>query len=170
MTVRDRARGIDPRAITARRMPESTSTFHTFDRNAYDPSLVRAALLDLTATPGRRIRGRDQIARTISLTVRLSDDSTVERTRALAQPSAHTDDPPVTVFRILDSLALQRARIRRLVTTAEILRPAEEGPGTQISLDTARESRLCLEPVLDRINARYGRRLAGPAGAYRHAS
>ncbi|MFI8769406.1 hypothetical protein ACIGN6_31505 [Streptomyces sp. NPDC053792] len=169
-TLRDRARGIDPRAITARRMPESTSAFHAFDRDVYDPALVRAALLDLTVTLGQRIRGRDQIARKMTLTVRFADGSAIDRTRALAQPSAHTDDLRVAVFRILDSLGFQRARIRRLVLTAEDLRRSEEGPGTQISLDPARENRLSLEPVLDRINARYGRRLAGPAGAYRHAS
>lgn len=131
----------------------------------YDPVLVRAALLDLTVTLGQRIRGRDQIARKVTLTVRFADGSTIGRTRALAQPSAHTDDLRVVVFRILDSLGFQRARIRRLVLTAEGLRPAGEGPGTQISLDPARENRLTLEPVVDQINARYGRRLAGPAPA-----
>ncbi|MFC8981819.1 hypothetical protein ACFT6Z_25400 [Streptomyces sp. NPDC057131] len=48
---------------------------------------------------------------------------------------------------------------------AEDLRLAGEGRGTQISLDHECEDRLRLEPVLERINARYGRRLAGPAGA-----
>ncbi|MCX5231421.1 hypothetical protein [Streptomyces sp. NBC_00233] len=151
-------------------MPESTSAFHAFDRDAYDPVLVRAALLDLITTLGQRIRGRDQTARKLTLAVRFADGSTVERTRALPQHSAHTDDLRVTVFRIPDSLAFQRARIRRLLVTVEDLRPAGEGPGTQISLDPAREDRLSLEPVLDRINTRYGRRLAGPAGAYRKAS
>ncbi|MFC9595617.1 hypothetical protein ACFTUC_38180 [Streptomyces sp. NPDC056944] len=169
-TLRDRARGIDPRAITARRLPESTSAVHAFDRDMYDPVVVRAALLDLTVTLGQRIRGRDQIARKMTLSVRFADGSVIDRTRALAQPSAHTEDLRVTVFRILDSLGFQRARIRRLVLTADDLRPADEGPGTQMSLDPAREHLLSLEPVLDRINARYGRRLAGPAGAYRHAS
>ncbi|MFE6788123.1 hypothetical protein ACFVFF_38365 [Streptomyces sp. NPDC057680] len=169
-TLRDRACGIDPSTVAARRMPESTSAFHAFDRDVYDPVLVRAALLDLVTTLGQRIRGRDQIARKLALAVRFADGSTVERTRALLQPSAHTDDLRVTVFRILDSMAFQRARIRRLLVTIEDLRPAGEGPGTQISLAPARENRLSLEPVLDRINSRYGRRLAGPAGSYRKAS
>ncbi|WP_328484925.1 DinB/UmuC family translesion DNA polymerase [Streptomyces zaomyceticus] len=147
-------------------MPESTSAF---DRDVYDPILVRAALLDLVTTVGQRIRSRDQIARKLTLAVRFADGSTIERTRTLPQPSAHTDDLRVTIFRNLDSIALQRARIRRLLVTVEELRPASEGHGTQTSLDPARENRLSLEPVLDRINTRYGRRLVGPAGAYRRA-
>ncbi|WP_331725353.1 hypothetical protein [Streptomyces zaomyceticus] len=107
--LRDRARGIAPRAITARRMPESTSAFHAFDRDVYDPVLVRAALPDLVTTVGQRIRGREQIARKLTLAVRFADGSTVERTRALPQPSAHTDDLKVTVLRNLDSMAFQRA-------------------------------------------------------------
>ncbi|GHG41903.1 DinB/UmuC family translesion DNA polymerase [Streptomyces zaomyceticus] len=136
-TLRDRARGIDPRAVTARRMPESTSAFHAFDHDVYDPVLVRAALLDLVTALGQRIRGRDQIARELTLAVRFADGSTVERTRTLPQPSAHTDDLRATVFRILDSMAFERARIRRLLVTVEDRRPAGEGPGTQTSLDPA---------------------------------
>ncbi|MFD3729761.1 hypothetical protein [Streptomyces sp. NPDC058671] len=49
---------------------------------------------------------------------------------------------PSATFRILDSLALQRTRIRHITLTAEDLHPADEGLGTQISLDPAREHRL----------------------------
>ncbi|MER5966795.1 hypothetical protein [Streptomyces sp. NPDC002057] len=169
-TLRDRARGIDPRAVTAHRMPQSTSTFHAFDRDVYDPVLFRAGLLDLAVTLAERVRRREQVIRKVTLSVRFADGTTLDRTRALPHPSAHTEDLRTATFRILDSLAFQRARIRRITLTAEDLRPADEGPGTQISLDLAREQRLSLEPVLDRINNKYGRRLAGPAGAYRRAS
>lgn len=68
------------------------------------------------------------------------------------------------------SVAFQWARIRRITLTAEDLRPAGEGPGTQISLDPAREDRLTLEPVIDRLNSRWGHTVVRPAGAYRRAS
>ncbi|MGW7433327.1 DNA polymerase Y family protein [Streptomyces sp. NPDC054861] len=169
-TLRERARGIDPRAVAVARMPESTSASFGFDRDMYDPVLVRAALLDLAVELGDRIRGRGQIARGLTLTVRLADGGTAQRTRRLPAPSAHTEDLRTGTLRLLDAMAFQRARIRRLTLTAEDLRPADDGPGTQLSLDQARENRLRLEPVIDRINAKYGRRLAGPAAAYRHAS
>ncbi|MFE5634010.1 hypothetical protein [Streptomyces sp. NPDC056543] len=66
-------------------------------------------------------------------------------------------------------IAFQRARIRRITLIAEDLGSADDGPGTQLSLDHAREKRLRLEPVIDEPNARYGHRVAGPAGAYRKA-
>ncbi|MDV9190803.1 hypothetical protein R6L23_21740 [Streptomyces sp. SR27] len=142
-------------------MPQSTSTFHAYDRDVYDPVLVRAGLLDLVVTLAERIRRREQIARKVTLSVRFADGSTLDRTRALPQPSGHTEDLRTATFRILDSFAFQRARIRRITLTTEDLRPADEGPGTQFSLDPARENRLSLELVTDRINQRYGRRLAG---------
>ncbi|MEU8526466.1 hypothetical protein AB0C77_12840 [Streptomyces sp. NPDC048629] len=167
--LRDRARGIDPRTVTASRMPDSTTAATAFPTDTLDPAVVRAALLDLVVTLGGRIRRRDQVARALTLTVRLADGSTVTRTRALDRPSHHTEDLRTTAMRILDAYGFQRARLRRLTLTAEDLRPADTGPGTQLSLDAGREDRLRLEPVLDRINARWGRRLAGPAGAYRKA-
>ncbi|MFB6895690.1 DinB/UmuC family translesion DNA polymerase [Streptomyces hydrogenans] len=59
--LRDRARGIDPRTITAHRMPESTSAHTAFRRDETDAASVRAAVLDLAATVGERIRRRDQV-------------------------------------------------------------------------------------------------------------
>ncbi|MFC9259181.1 hypothetical protein ACFT25_05040 [Streptomyces hydrogenans] len=59
--LRDRARGIDPRTITAHRMPKSTSAHTAFRRDETDAASVRAAVLDLAATVGERIRRRDQV-------------------------------------------------------------------------------------------------------------
>ncbi|MEU8623138.1 hypothetical protein [Streptomyces sp. NPDC048623] len=171
--LRDRARGIDPRGVTAARMPESTSTSHAFGVDTYDPVRVRAALLDLVVTLATRVRSREQVTRRLTLDVRFADSTTLERTKTLPAPSAHTEDLRAGAFRLLDSMGFQRARIRGLTLIAEDLRAVDEGPGTQISLDRERENRLLLEPVLDRINSRYGhpgRRLAGPAGAYLKAS
>ncbi|MFF8513388.1 hypothetical protein ACF064_35610 [Streptomyces sp. NPDC015492] len=169
-TLRARARGIDPRAVAVQRVPESTTESFAFDRDVYDPVLVRAALLDLAVTLGERIRGRGQIAGGLTLAVRLAGGGTTERTRRLPQVSAHTEDLRTGTLRLLDAMAFQRARIRRLTLTAEDLCPADDGPGTQLSLDDAREARLRLEPVIDKLNARYGHRVAGPAAAYRKAS
>ncbi|GAA3388795.1 hypothetical protein [Streptomyces roseoviridis] len=167
--LRDRARGIDRRTVTPGRLPAAATVSHAFERDVLDPVLLRAALLDLVATLAERLRAREQIARGLTLTVRLADGADVERTRRLPAPSAHTDDLRTALWRIWDAMAYQRARIRRLVLTAEDLAPAEEGPGTQLSLDPAREARHRVEPVLDAINARYGRPLVRPAGAYRKA-
>ncbi|MFF9150482.1 hypothetical protein ACF1BN_37150 [Streptomyces sp. NPDC014861] len=168
--MRERARGIDPRTITAHRMPESTSAHTGFHRDETDAATVRAAVLDLVVTVGERIRRRDQVARKVTLTVGLAGGGSVTRTRALPAASGHTEDLRSAAYRILDGMALQRARIRRLVLTAEDLAAADAGPGTQVSLDPEREARLRVEPVIDRLNARWGHPVVRPAGAYRHAS
>ncbi|MFE4594370.1 DinB/UmuC family translesion DNA polymerase [Streptomyces laurentii] len=111
--------------------PQSTSASNAsnaFDVDTIDPVRVRAALLDLVVTLAGRIRGRGQTARTMVLTVRLAGGARVQRTRALPAPSTHTDDLPTATFRILNSMAFQRARIRHLPLTADGLRPADEGP------------------------------------------
>ncbi|MFF0751998.1 hypothetical protein [Streptomyces sp. NPDC004267] len=167
--LRQRARNIDPRTVAPRRLPEAGSVSHSFERDMLDPVLLRAVLLDLVATLAERIRGRDQIARALTLSVRLADGSRVERTRRLPAPSAHTDDLRTALWQIWDALAFQRARVRGFTLTAEDLAPAATGPGTQLSMDPAREARHQVELVLDKINQKWGHTLVRPAGAYRKA-
>ncbi|MFE5302160.1 hypothetical protein [Streptomyces sp. NPDC056632] len=122
--LRQRARGIDPRAVVARRLPEAATVSHTFDRDMLDPVLLRGALLGLVATLAERTRGRDQVTRTLTLSVRFADGSRREKTRRLPAPSNHTDDLRTTLWQIWDAMAYQRARIRTLTLTAEELAPA----------------------------------------------
>ncbi|MFF5428111.1 MULTISPECIES: hypothetical protein [Streptomyces] len=164
-----RAHGIDPRAVVARRLPETSSVSHRFERDMLDPVLLRAALLDLVVTLAERLRAREQVAGALSLSVRLAGGGSVDKTRRLPAPSHHTDDLRTALWRIWDALAFQRARIRGLTLTAEDLTSDGTGPGTQLSLDPAREARHRVEPVLDAINAKYGRAAVRPAGAYREA-
>ncbi|MER7625363.1 hypothetical protein [Streptomyces sp. NPDC126503] len=163
------ARGIDPRAVVARRLPEISSVSHGFDRDMLDPVLLRAALLDLVVSLAERLRARDQVAGGLSLSVRHAGGGTVEKTRRLPAASHHTDELRTVLWQIWDALAFQRARIRALTLTAEDLASADSGPGTQLSLDPAREARHRVEPVLDRINAKFGRAGVRSAGAYRRA-
>ncbi|MEU3629130.1 DNA polymerase Y family protein [Streptomyces fradiae] len=167
--LRDRTRGADRRAVTPHRLPQAATVSHDFERDMLDPVLLRAALLDLVVTLAERLRARRQIARALTLNVRFAGGTGVEKTRRLAAASAHTDDLRTALWQIWDAMAYQRARIRRLILTAEDLAPAETGPGTQLSLDPAREARHRVEPLLDAINRRYGRTLVRPAGAYREA-
>ncbi|MFJ6355014.1 hypothetical protein ACIQKB_36855 [Streptomyces sp. NPDC092046] len=85
-TLPDRARGIDPRRVAPRPLPEAASLSHAFDRDMLDPVLLSAALLDLLAALAERIRRRDQVARALTLPVRLADGSRTERTRRLLAP------------------------------------------------------------------------------------
>ncbi|MFD9394854.1 hypothetical protein ACFWBB_30215 [Streptomyces sp. NPDC060000] len=59
----DRARGIDPRPVTPRSLPTSSSVSHTFPRQTLDGAEVRAALLELVGQLGLLLRRRGQVAR-----------------------------------------------------------------------------------------------------------
>ncbi|GAA3897502.1 hypothetical protein GCM10022244_04740 [Streptomyces gulbargensis] len=160
-----RARGIDPRAVVAYRPPETSSVSHGFDRDIVDPVLLRAALLDLVVSLAERLRARDQVAGGLSLSVRLAGGGTVEKTRRLPAASHHTDELRTVLWQIWDALAFRRARTRALTLTAEDLTPA----GAELSVDPAREARHRVEPVPDRVQAKFGRAGVRPAGAYREA-
>ncbi|MER7600221.1 DinB/UmuC family translesion DNA polymerase [Streptomyces hydrogenans] len=145
-------------------MPESTGAHTSFGRDDTDAASVCAAVLGLVVTVGERIRRRDQVARKVTLTVGLAGAASVSRTRTLPAASGHTENLRSAAYRILDGMAIQRARVLRIVLTAE------EGPGTQLSLDPEREARLRIEPVLDRLTARWGHPVVRPAAAYRNVS
>jgi DNA polymerase-4 len=169
LRLRDRARGIDPRTVTPTALPSWTRERRTFDWDTLDPETVRTALLECAVALGARLRTRQPSAGALALEIALAGGSTITRTRQLPEPSAHTDDLRTSSYRMFDVLHLQRARIRGITLTADRLAPA--GPaGGQISLDRARENRLHAEPVIDRLNARFGPGAVRPASlAWRKA-
>ncbi|WP_225847322.1 hypothetical protein [Streptomyces sp. HPF1205] len=167
--LRDRARGIDPRTVTPTALPSSTRERRTFDWDTLDPETVRTALLECAVALGARLRTRQQTAGALTLEVALAGGSTITRTRQLPEPSAHTDDLRTSAYQMFQALHLQRARIRGTTLTADRLAPAGTAGG-QISLDRARENRLRAEPVIDRLNARFGPGAVRPASlAWRKA-
>ncbi|MFF3489526.1 hypothetical protein ACFYXC_40820 [Streptomyces sp. NPDC002701] len=69
---------------------------------------------------------------------------------------------------VADAAGLQRGRLSGLVLKGEDL--IDAGRATrQISLDPARENRLAVEAVSDRIRHRFGAGAIGPAAALLHA-
>ncbi|MFE6813563.1 hypothetical protein [Streptomyces sp. NPDC057675] len=137
-TLRQRARGIDPRAVVPLRRPESTSARHDFQRDMLDPVLIRAALLDLVAELAERLRARGQIACGLTLSVRLADSARVERTRKLPTPSGHTEDLRTAVWRSWDALRTARLDARR-VGRRRVLRTRGRGDALSVM-------RICKSP------------------------
>ncbi|MFB7397766.1 hypothetical protein [Streptomyces sp. NPDC056191] len=137
-TLRQRAHGIDPRAVVPLRRPESTSASHNFQRDMLDPVLIRAALLDLVAELAERLRARGQIARALTLSVRLADSARVERTRKLPTPSGHTKGLRTAVWRSWDALRTARLDARR-VGRRRVLRTRGRGDALSVM-------RICKSP------------------------
>ncbi|WP_371673811.1 hypothetical protein OG985_42710 [Streptomyces sp. NBC_00289] len=165
----DRARGIDPRPVVPRLLPASAVVRRVFDRHILDGATVRAALLDMVVRLGIRLRQRDQVARALTLTLKFAGGTSWERTRRLPEPSAHDDDLRRLAYQLMDAAGLQRGRLIALALKGEDLVDADR-VAEQISLDSAREARLIAETAIDRVRAKFGPGVIGPAAVYRRVS
>ncbi|MFC8433349.1 hypothetical protein [Streptomyces sp. NPDC057253] len=165
----DRARGIDPRPVAPRALPASASVRCAFDEHTLDGAIVRASLLQLVVRLGSRLRGRDQVARALTLTLTFAGGGSWEKTRRLAAPSAHEDDLRRLAYQLMDAAGLQRGRLTGLVLKGEDLIDADQAP-RQLSLDDTREARLAAETAIDRVRDKFGPRVIGPAAVFRRAS
>ncbi|MGC0335027.1 DNA polymerase-4 [Streptomyces sp. SLBN-8D4] len=165
----DRARGIDPRPVVPRALPATASMRYRFDEHTLDGAVVRAALLKLVVRLGTRLRGRGQVARALTLTLKFAGGSSWEKTRRLTAPSGHEDDLRQLANQLMDAAGLQRGRLTGLILKGEDLLDADQAP-RQLSLDDAREARLAAEGAVDRIRDKFGPRVIGPAAVFRCAS
>jgi DNA polymerase IV len=167
----DRARGIDPRPVVPRALSASATVRHRFPHHTLDGATVRAALLDLVVQLGLMLRRRGQAARALTLTLRFAGGTTWEKTRRLAEASAHDEDLRILAYQLMDAAGLQRARLTGIALKGEDLIDADQ-VAQQISLDEARESRLVAEQTMDRIRAKFGPGSVGPAATahFRRAS
>ncbi|MFC7011707.1 hypothetical protein ACFQMH_08320 [Streptomyces viridiviolaceus] len=164
----DRARGIDPRPVVPRALPASATVRRTFGRHTLDGAEARAALLGLVVALGRLLRRRGQAARALTLTLKFAGGTSWEKTRRLAEPSAHDEDLRTLAYRLTDAAGLQRGRLTGIVLTAGDLVDAGQ-VAEQISLDTAREARLVAETAVDRVRDKFGPGVIGPAAVFRRA-
>ncbi|MFC4607307.1 hypothetical protein ACFO9E_05670 [Streptomyces maoxianensis] len=162
--LQERARGVDRRIVVAGHVSRSVSVRTDFAMDVLDGPQMRAASLRLSAELGALLRSRRQAARALTLVVRLADGQDVTKFRSLPAASAHTDDLRQTVSSVLDGFGLQRARIRRVALTAQVVDAVHAH--TQLTLDQGREARLRVEPVMDALNARFGPGTVGLAAAF----
>jgi hypothetical protein len=73
----------------------------------------------------------------------------------MPEPTAYTDDLRKTSLTIFERLGLQRARVRGVSVRLEELAGAAAA-AEQISLDREKENGRRLDPVVDRLNQRFG--------------
>ncbi|MFI5755926.1 DNA polymerase thumb domain-containing protein [Streptomyces sp. NPDC051569] len=159
--IHERARGIDRESVVPNSPARSAGADHRFSRYELDGTERRRVLLGLSADIGWRLRDEEQVARALTLTVRYADGSTTTRTRALPEPTAHTPVLAALAYALHDALGLQRARVSALALRAEDL-TAAESIGYQLTFDPQADKARLLEPVVDRIAARWPG-VVGPA-------
>ncbi|GGU55834.1 DNA polymerase Y family protein [Streptomyces lavendofoliae] len=151
----ERARGTDRTAVVANAASRSVAAERAFDRDELDRDRHRRALLSLAGELGARMRGEEQVCRSLTLTVRYADRSATTRTRTLREPSAHSAALAETAYALHEALGLQRARVRGIGLRAEGLMPAEKA-AHQLSLDPGDDKARRIEAVADRARAKFG--------------
>ncbi|SNT34670.1 DNA polymerase Y family protein [Actinacidiphila glaucinigra] len=153
--IHERARGIDPRPVTATDLPQSIGIHRSLARDSIDPDLIGREILHAAVDVAHQLRERGQVAGVLTLGISFVGGSSVTRSRTLCEATAYTDDLRAAAAELFQRLGLQRARIRGIAVRAEQLSSAEAA-SVQLSLDPQREASHRLDPVVDQVNARFG--------------
>ena len=159
---RERASGIDNRAVVADREEKSVSAEETFDVDLSDRQQMDRELLALSETTSRRLRKSQLQAGTIQIKIRQSDFQTFTRQKSLQPPTNNTDQI-FGIARELLSTWLESnpdARIRLLGVGSSKLSPAEQRDLFDFEGDTAPDG---VDKALDEIQDRFGSASVGRA-------
>ncbi|MFK8908079.1 hypothetical protein [Streptomyces sp. YS-3] len=151
----ERALGIDRTPVVPNAASRSLGAERSFPRDEVDRDRQRRALLSLAEELGVRLRGTEQVCRSLALTVRYADRSTTTRGRTLREPTAHSPALIAAAYAIHESLGLQRARVRSVSLRAEGLVPARQA-SRQLTFDPVDDRARRIEAVADRARARFG--------------
>ena len=154
--------GHDADPVTPRRVERSVGSSETFAHDVDDPDVVRRQLLHLAERTASRMRHAGLLGRTVVLTVRFSDFTTITRSRTVPVPTDVTRDVHATAWGLYQALGLQRARVRLLGVRVEGLTGADETL-VQGRLDEPERGWREAERAVDRAAARFGHDAVRPA-------
>lgn len=158
----ERARGHDPRPVVPAEPATHLAADLLLDRDCLDPAQQHRAVLGLAEQVGVRLRGENQVAGRLTLTVRYADRSSTTRTRPLPESTDHSPALAAAALGLLASLGLQRARVRAFVIRADDLLPAV-GAHRQLTLDPGEDRARATEAAADRARRRFGPGAVYPA-------
>jgi DNA polymerase IV len=153
--MRERAGGIDERAVVADWAEKSISAEETFGVDIADPARLQAELARLADRVCSRLRARNLVAANVNVKIRKADFTTFTRQRAIAPPTHDTGTIAAVARALLAQWlsAEQRVRLRLLGVGVSQLGPAEQlglfAPG-------AAPEACALDGTLDAIRERFG--------------
>ncbi len=164
----DLAWGRDPRHVDPGRSEHSIGAESTFGRDAHDPQVVQARVLQLADKCASRLRKHALVARTISVKVRTSDFRTLTRSRTLSSPTDVAQEIYLVARDLVAGVDLRGLPVRLVGVRAEGLRPREgavEQPTLEESVSGNLAARRRAEAAVDLVRGRFGREsiALGPA-------
>jgi len=158
--------GDDRREITPRHGPfdpdKSMGANETFGRDTDDREVIVREILRLTAKVTGRMRVAGVAGRTVTLTVRFADFTTITRSRTLPEATDVTQEVFRTASTLYDALRLQRARLRLVGVRVEGLVP-RAGVHRQLMLGERDHGWSDADRAVDRATHRFGPSVVGPA-------
>jgi DNA polymerase-4 len=161
------ASGVDEREVVPDRDEKSIGAEHTFDTDLDTLDAARHWLMRLCERVGARVRARGLMGRTVTVKLRIPPFETSTRRCTLSSPIDATGLLHDAASRMLDLWWHERAdrRLRLLgVSLSGFEAPAAAAQSALFGPDpSARQP----DPVLDRINQRFGRGAIGRARALR---
>ena len=165
--------GIDDRQVVARTSggyigilggdpDKSMGANETFAHDTDDRAAIVRELLRLTAKVTGRMRVAGVAGRTVTLTVRFADFTTITRSRTLPEATDVTQEVYRAVVGSYDALGLQRARLRLVGVRVEGLVPRER-VHRQLVLGERDRGWPDADRAMDRVVRRFGAGVVGPA-------
>ncbi len=134
----------------------------TFHRDTDDREVVLRELLRLTTKVANRLRVAEVAGRTVTVTVRFADFTTLTRSRTLREATDVTQEIYGAAVRLFDGLGLQRARLRLVGVRVEGLAP-RRSVYRQAVLGERSHGWAEADRAVDRAALRFGSAAVGPA-------
>ncbi len=141
---------------------KSMGAQETFSRDTDDREVILREMLRLTAKVTHRMRGAQVAGRTVAITVRFADFTTITRSRTLSEATDVTQEIYRAVVGLYDALGLQRARIRLVGVRVEGLM-ARDRVHRQLVLGEPDRGWSEADRAVDRAARRFGTSIVRPA-------
>ncbi len=145
---------------------KSMGAQETFGRDTDDREVVLREALKLTTKVTSRMRAAAVAGRTVTLTVRFADFTTITRSRTLNEATDVTVEVYAAVVRLYDALGLQRARVRLVGVRVEGL-VARDRVERQGVLGEREHGWSEADAAVDRATRRFGAAAVRPASLLR---
>jgi DNA polymerase IV len=150
----------DPRRVSTERVEKSIGSETTFDVDVADPDVIRETLLALASGVAVRLRRGQVAGRTVAIKVRLSDFTTLSRSRTLGTPTDVARDIFDEAWSLFQALA-PGDRIRLIGVRVEGL--SASGEARQLMLGERDSGWREAEQAADAAAARFGASAVRPA-------
>jgi DNA polymerase-4 len=165
--------GVDDRQVVARTSggyfgilggdpDKSMGANETFAHDTDDRAAIVRELLRLTDRVTGRMRVAGVAGRTVTITVRFADFTTITRSRTLPEATDVTQEIYRAAVRSYDALGLQRARLRLVGVRVEGLVPRER-VHRQLALGERDRGWPDADRAMDRVVRRFGAGVVRPA-------